>query len=177
MDLSKIEIYDIWHDYIKEKYDNKATLWYIDTDSFIMCIKTEDFHNDIAKDVKQRFDASNYKVERPLLKGKNENVYSTMKHEMGGVIIKEFVRLHAKICSYLKDDDKEEKKSKGRKTQEFRHRSKFDNYKNCLTALQIVFIISLDWYSKFFLMVDIKYKRFKKFIDIQYERLRKFNDI
>ena len=69
------------------------------TDNFIMCIKTADFHKDVAKNVKQRLDASNFKVERPLLKGKNENVFSMMKDELVGVFVKEFVELHANMYS------------------------------------------------------------------------------
>ena len=38
----------------------------MDTDSFIMYIKTEDIYVDIAKDVETRFDTSNYELERPL---------------------------------------------------------------------------------------------------------------
>ena len=41
----------------------------MDTGSFIIHIKTEDFYKDIADDVKNRFDTSNYKVDRPLTKG------------------------------------------------------------------------------------------------------------
>ena len=69
------------------------------TDNFIMCIKTADFQKDVAKNVKQRLDASNFKVERRLLKGKNENVFSMMKDELVGVFVKEFVELHAKMYS------------------------------------------------------------------------------
>ena len=35
-------------------------LCYMDTDSFIMHIKTKDFYEDIADDVEKRFDTSNY---------------------------------------------------------------------------------------------------------------------
>ena len=44
----------------------------MDTGSFIVYIKTEDIFIDIQKDVETRFDASNYKLDRPLPKGKNE---------------------------------------------------------------------------------------------------------
>ena len=43
----------------------------MDTESFIINIKTEDFYEDIADDVEKRFDRSNYKVNRPLSTGKN----------------------------------------------------------------------------------------------------------
>ena len=60
LDLSKIVIFEFWHDYIKPKYGKKVKLCYIDTDSFIMHIKTKDFYEDIVDDVEKRFDTSNY---------------------------------------------------------------------------------------------------------------------
>ena len=71
----------------------------MDTDSFIMLIKTEDFYKDIAEDVKKRFDTSNYECDRPLLKGKNKKVVGLMKYELGGKIMVEFVALKPKIYS------------------------------------------------------------------------------
>ena len=49
-------MYGFWHDYVKPKYQNNAKLCYMDTDSFIINIKTEDFYKDIANDVEKRFD-------------------------------------------------------------------------------------------------------------------------
>ena len=42
----------------------------MDTDSFIVVIKTDDIYKDIAKDVGTRFDTSNYELDRPLPKEK-----------------------------------------------------------------------------------------------------------
>ena len=42
----------------------------MDTDSFIVVIKTDDIYKDIAKDVESRFDTSNYELDRPLPKEK-----------------------------------------------------------------------------------------------------------
>ena len=55
LDTSKTLMYEFWHDYIKPKYGNKARLCYMDTDSFVMHIKTEDFYKDIAGDVERLF--------------------------------------------------------------------------------------------------------------------------
>ena len=60
LDISKTLMYEFWYDYIKPKYGDKARLCYMDTDSFIMLIKTEDFYKDIAPDVDRWFDTSNY---------------------------------------------------------------------------------------------------------------------
>ena len=67
-------MYEFWYDYMKPKYGNKVKLCYTDTDSFIINIKTNDFYEDIASDVENRFDISNYEVKRPLSMGKNKKV-------------------------------------------------------------------------------------------------------
>ena len=51
LDLSKTVMYEFWYDYVKPKYGEKARLCYMDTDSFIVYIRTDDIYNDIAKDV------------------------------------------------------------------------------------------------------------------------------
>ena len=59
-DISKTLMYKFWYDYIKPKYEHKAKLCYMDSDSFVITIKTEDFYKDIANDVDKWFDTSNY---------------------------------------------------------------------------------------------------------------------
>ena len=60
LEISKTLMYEFWYDYFKPKYQNNAKLCYMDTDSFIIHIKTEDFYKDIADDVKKRYDTSDY---------------------------------------------------------------------------------------------------------------------
>ena len=76
----------------------------MDTDSFIMRIKTEDFYEDIADDVEKKIDTSNYDVNRPLPTGENKKVIGLMKDELGGKIMTEFIALRQKTYSYLTDD-------------------------------------------------------------------------
>ena len=68
LDISKTLIYEFWYDYIKLKYQDNTKLCYMDTDSFIIHIKTEDTYEDIANGLKKWFDTSNYDVDRPLQK-------------------------------------------------------------------------------------------------------------
>ena len=72
-------MYEFWYDYMKTKYNDNVKLCYIDTDSFIMHIKTEDSYKDIANDVEKRFDISDYDVNRPLPTGKNKKMIGLMK--------------------------------------------------------------------------------------------------
>ena len=53
LDISKTLMYKLWYDYIKPKYDDKAKALYMDTDSFVINIKTDDFYRDIANDVEK----------------------------------------------------------------------------------------------------------------------------
>ena len=46
----------------------------MDTDSFIIHIKTDDIYKDIAEDVETRFETSNYELDRPLPEGKDKKV-------------------------------------------------------------------------------------------------------
>ena len=93
----------------------KIKLCYTDTDSLVMNIKTNDFYQDIAQDVRERFDTSNYSFDRPLPKGKNKKIIGLMKDELGGGIITEFLVLRPKTYSYTTDEFIELKKAKGAK--------------------------------------------------------------
>ena len=53
LDISKITMYDFWYDYVKSKYEDKARLCYMDTDSFVVNIKTKDFYKDIAEKLRK----------------------------------------------------------------------------------------------------------------------------
>ena len=115
LEISKILMYKFWYDYMKPKFGNDVKLCYVDTDSFIMNIKRNDFYEDITNDVEKMFDTSNYEVNRPLSMGKNKKIIGLMKDELGGKIIMEFVTLRPKTYSFLTDDGKEDKKAKGTK--------------------------------------------------------------
>ena len=112
LDISKTLMYEFWYEYIKPKYKEKAKLCYMDTDSFVINIFTEDFFEDINNDIERWFDTSNYDKndKRPLKTGINKKVIGMFKDELGGKIMKEFCAPRAKTYSYLKDDDSEEKK-------------------------------------------------------------------
>ena len=94
LDISKTLMYEIWYDYIKPKYNKKAKLCYMDTDSFIIHIETEDFFKDIPQDVNKWLDTSGYDKndKRPLSIGINKKVIGMFKDELNGKIM-------AKLCA------------------------------------------------------------------------------
>ena len=84
LDISKTLMYKFWYKYTKLKYEDRAKLCYTDTDSIIAYILSEDFHRDVDDDVERWFDTSNFdeNYKRPLLIGKNKNVYGFFKNEV-----------------------------------------------------------------------------------------------
>ena len=132
LEISKITMYEFWYDYVKSKYGNRVRLCYMDTDSFVINIKTKDFFKDIAMDVKERFDTSNYIYDRPLPTGVNKKLVGLIKDELGGGIFTEFTALRPKAHSYKMADFTELKKAKGTQKCVVKKMLRLDDYKNCL---------------------------------------------
>ena len=99
-ELSKLLMHEFWYNYVKPKYSEKVKLCYMDTDSFIVYIKTDDTYKDIVEDIETRFDTSNYELNRPLPKVKIKNAIELMKDELGGKIMIKLVGPKAKSYSY-----------------------------------------------------------------------------
>ena len=160
LELSKRLLYEFWYDYVKPKYDEKAKLCYMDSGSFIVCIKPDDIYKDIAEDFETRFGTSNCKLDGPLPYGKNKNVIGLMEDELGGKTVTKFIGLRAKTNSYLIDhgsEDRnakfiglraktnsylidhgsEDKNARGTKKCVIKRKLKFENYENYLEATQL----------------------------------------
>ena len=75
LDLSKIIMYEFHYNYMVPKYGlEKLKRGYMDTDSLVYDIKTEDFYEDIVDDVPARFNTSGYCPNQPLPVGLNKKV-------------------------------------------------------------------------------------------------------
>ena len=155
LDLSKTLMFEFWHDYIVPKDGDKVELWYIDTDSFIMHIKTEDFYKDVSADVDKWFDTSNFgkNDNRPLEVGKNKKVLGKFKDEIGGKIKTKFCALRAKTHSFsidkYTDDDYEKnkiiiKKAKGTKKCVIKREILFNNYVDALFKNEVLLRSQID---------------------------------
>ena len=131
-DISKALMCEFWYDYIKPMYSDKAKLYYTDTDSLVIHIKTDDFYKDIINDVERLFDISNYNKNdnRPLPIGKNKKVIGMFKDELGGNIMTEFCAYRTKAYAYKLDADPEMKKAKGTN--------------KCIVKRELMFEIYLD---------------------------------
>ena len=63
-------MYEFWHDYVNPKYVENVRLCYMDTDSFIIHVKTNDIYRDIAEDVETRLNTSSFELTDHYLKDK-----------------------------------------------------------------------------------------------------------
>ena len=142
LDASKTLMYEFCYDYIKPKYGDNVRLCYIymDKESFVMDIKTDDFYIDISNDVYKWFDTSNYDKNdnRPLEIGKNKKVIGKFKDELGGKIMNEFCALRAKTYSFKLDDDTENKRAKGTKKCIVKREITFKNYVDALFKTKVL---------------------------------------
>ena len=77
-------MYEFWYDYVKLKYREKPKFRYMDTDSFIVYVKTDDIYKDITEDVESKFDISNYELDRPFPKGQNKKAVRLMADNLCG---------------------------------------------------------------------------------------------
>ena len=109
LDLSKIVMYEFHYNYMKPKYADEhlllqcalhLQLCYMDMDSLVYSIKTEDFYSDIVDDVPTRFNTSGYNPDCPLPISLNKKVIGLIKDELGGAIMAELIALRPKFYSY-----------------------------------------------------------------------------
>ena len=105
-------MHKFWYDYVKPKYGENTKRCCMDTDSFIVHVKTDNIYKTVAEDVETRFDTSNFELDRAVPKEKKKDDIELMKDELGRKIMKELFGLRAKTYSYLKDNTDEDKKAK-----------------------------------------------------------------
>lgn len=112
LELSKLTMYEFHYEFMRPKYGNYARLLFTDTDSLFYEIQTDDFYEDMRREL-DRFDTSNYDPSHPCYSTKNKQVLGKMKDETAGVPVKEFVGLKSKMYSVLVGDGTNIKKAKG----------------------------------------------------------------
>ena len=107
---------------------------FTDTDSFLYLIHTDDFYKDISRDIKKKFDTSDYPSNHPsgILTGVNKKVIGMFKDEVAGKQITCFVGLRPKLYSFRIEEDKEVRKCKGIKNNVVKKKLDFDDYVQCL---------------------------------------------
>jgi hypothetical protein len=90
-------------DKVSETYETESRIEIIqtDTDGLMLMVKTEDFYEDIKKDIGERFDTSNFKKKNIFgITPKNKMKLGCFKIETGEYIVLEIVGLRSKMYSY-----------------------------------------------------------------------------
>ena len=138
LDLSKTLMYKFHYDYVKPKWEDKATLLFTNTDSVCYEIRMDDAYKDISGDVDEWYDTSNYDENHlsGIYTKKNKKALGFMKDECGGNDIVEFVGLKPKSYSYKTVSGKVEKKCKGVKQYVVKNHITIDDYRECLFSKQ-----------------------------------------
>ena len=104
LDISKKLMYEFWYDCIKRKYGDRAKLCYMDADSFVIYIGTEDFSKILLMILMVLIHLTlMIMMKDQLLIGKNKKVIVFFKDELGGKIIVEFCGFRANMYAYLID--------------------------------------------------------------------------
>ncbi|KAK3088565.1 hypothetical protein FSP39_020689 [Pinctada imbricata] len=112
LELSKIFMYQFHYEFMREKYGNRASLLFTDTDSLCYEVKTHDFYHDMMTDL-DRFDTSNFEKDHFLYSKKNCKVLGKMKDENGGKVVQEFIGLKPKMYSLMCHGGDEKRTAKG----------------------------------------------------------------
>ena len=131
LDLSKTLMFDFPYNFIRKKYGDKAELLFTDTDSLMYLIQTQDVYKDINKDIKKKFDTSDYpENHRSGIKtGVNKKVIGKFKDEAAGKQITHFVGLRPKLYTYKIEEEGEKRKAKGVKKNVIKKSLSFEDYK------------------------------------------------
>jgi hypothetical protein len=112
LELSKYHMYKTFYNIFIPKYGDKVKLCLMDTDSFILEIKTPDLYQDLRQlDNHHGFmDWSNYPLNHPVFEGltddeilkkvKTDNITGLFKDEAKGLVMYEYAGIRAKTYSF-----------------------------------------------------------------------------
>jgi hypothetical protein len=130
LDLSKATMYDFYYNKLLKRYGDKMSLCSMDTDSYMLEIRTKDFYEDMQTHIED-FDTSNYPPDHKCFDMNNKKKLGKMNDEAKGEPISHFVGLRAKVYSY-KVEGGVVKKVKGIKKGAVARKIWFKDYVRCL---------------------------------------------
>ena len=154
LDKNKELMYKFYYDYLKPMYNDKVKLLYMDTDSFVLHIETEDFFEDIKNDIHDWFDTSKYlkTLNLPLEYVVNKKIIGKMKDELFDCFMKEFIVIAPEVCGFkhFKHDGSinEFKKAKGTNRCVTDKTLNFDHLKKCLFNNETIRCVQHSFKSK-----------------------------
>jgi len=164
LELSKLHMYFLHYSIIKKHYNNKALLMYMDTDSLIYELKTEDMYLDI-KNMINYFDTSVYKKDNIAYNNLNAGKLGLLKDEFAKDPIVEFCALRSKVYSII-TNSKNIQKCKGINKSVMKNLT-HDKYLDCFINGGVVEIKQVKFKSE-------KHKIYT--IELEKEALCRFDD-
>jgi len=160
-------MYQSYYNIFNNLWKDKNEIIMMDTDSFIMNIKTEDVFNDMEK-IKEHLDLSEYPSNHKLFSNDNKKVIGKFKDEMNSKIIKEIIFLKSKCYSYI-IEEKEIKKLKGCSKVVQDKNISYNEYNNVLNSNDIIF---KNQYQIHFKKHEIYFEELKKKVLCAYDDKR-----
>ena len=133
LELSKLLMYETYYDKLQPYFgQKKIKLHYIDCDSFVLSIETQNIFNNL-KNLEDLFDFSNLNKKHELFINKNKRVVGRFKIETPeNIWIDEFVAVRSK-CYAFKCGGDNKNKLKGI-SKSYSKNIKFDESKKCLDS-------------------------------------------
>ena len=131
LELSKLHMYETYYDILQPYFrQENIQLYYIDTDAFVLSLKTQDIIKDMKK-LEFIFDFSNLDKNHELFSNKNKKQIGFFKIETPkNIWIDEFICLRSKMYAFKCGDDSKNKLKGISKPQS--KTIKFEEYKKCL---------------------------------------------
>lgn len=136
LELSKLHMYQFYYLKLKPAFGDDINLLMTDTDSLILEVRTESFHDDLLRyHLMDEFDFSKYPKDHPHFSLSNDKVLGKFKLEYMEDDISEFVGLKPKCYSLLLRDGTQEKRAKGISREVMEKQSMcHEMYKKCIHA-------------------------------------------
>jgi hypothetical protein len=130
LDLSKYLMYDFHYRIMRQRFQERLSLMYMDTDSFVYFVQNCDFYSEM-KDMAEHFDTSDYPKNHFCYSDTNKKVLGKFKDEANSIPVKCFVGLRAKMYA-MKYGGKILKRAKGVKRYALSRKISYNDYVRCL---------------------------------------------
>ena len=111
LDLSK-HLYDFYYNQLEAQYGESCQLLYMDTDSLLLELETEDMYKNMAQN-QTVYDTSDLPQDHPLYSSANKKVLGKLKDECTGRALAEYVGLRPKMYSILEAGGKKHQEGEG----------------------------------------------------------------
>jgi len=131
LDNFKLLMYDFWYNRVKAIYGEKVNLLYMDTDSLLYQVETEDVYADMRESAED-YDFGDYPKDHPCYSTANKKVVGKFKDECYARPIAEFVGLRPKMYSILEAGNANVRKAKGIQRTVVKKDLCHELYKQCL---------------------------------------------